>query len=167
MPTPILQQKGFLLVELVVTIAVLVVIISSILTLYQFVFNAENREQSKLQARLYAQEGLEAIEFAGRFDWNQMQDGEWHPELVGGAWKLLPGAELLEFTYTRSITIAAVERLQSSNGHAFDDIVVSGGTDDPETKLVTVTVSWNTGPLGAQSVSYQMYQARDWPQSDP
>jgi type II secretory pathway pseudopilin PulG len=153
--------SGFLLIEMVVTISVIIVIVSSILTLYSFVFNNERRENNKLQASLLAQEAMEAVSFVARYDWNEMQDGTWHPEIEDAVWKLDTGSELLDNRFTRSIVIDPVSRAQTSNGHAYGEIVAVGGTDDPETKLVTVMVTWTEGLLGARDVTYEMYQARD------
>ncbi len=155
------NRDGFLFIEAVVTIAVVTIVVASILTLYNFTFNSESREDAKLTGSLYAQESLEAIDFIARYDWTQMRDGIWHPAQNGALWELKSDSELLDGRFTRTITIAEVRRANTSNSHAYGDIVASGGFVDPETKLVTATVTWNQAIFGTQRVEYQMYQARD------
>src|SRR3989344_8552784 len=155
------HNAGFLIIEIIVTVSVVMVVLSSILTLYSFIFNNERRESDKLKANLYAEEALEAVDFIARYDWNAMADGVWHPVWGSNHWELATSTETLENRFMRSITISPVQRTSASNGHAYGEIVTSGGTNDPETKHVTVSLDWTQSVFGPRSLSYEMYQARD------
>ncbi|MEK7584028.1 MAG: hypothetical protein AAB490_02185, partial [Patescibacteria group bacterium] len=159
--SPRQHNAGFLIIEIIVTVSVVMVVLSSILTLYSFILNNERRENDKLKANLYAEEALEAVDFIARYDWNAMADGVWHPVWGSDHWELATSTELLENRFTRSITIGPVERASASNGHAYGEIVPSGGTNDPETKLVTVSLDWTQSVFGPRNMTYEMYQARD------
>ncbi len=159
--SPRQHNAGFLIIEIIVTVSVVMVVLSSILTLYSFILNNERRENDKLKANLYAEEALEAVDFIARYDWNAMADGVWHPVWGSDHWELATSTELLENRFTRSITIGPVERASASNGHAYGEIVPSGGTNDPETKLVTVSLDWTQSVFGPRNLTYEMYQARD------
>lgn len=66
-------------------------------------------------------------------------EGPYHLAEVSGLWQLIAGAETVptDPDFTRSI---AVQNLMRDAGGA---LVESGGTTDPSTKRITVTVSWN------------------------
>src|SRR5204862_2087136 len=69
-------------------------------------------------------------------DWNTFAvDGTFHPAVSGNAWILSPGAETVN-GYTRQIVITSAYR--DANGN----LVTSGGTLDPSTKKLAITVSW-------------------------
>lgn len=64
--------------------------------------------------------------------------GPFHLEEVGGNWQLVAGGQTVpgDADFYRSLTVTNMNR--DANGN----LVVSGGTPDPNTKKVTVQLSW-------------------------
>lgn len=146
---------GFGLVELIVAIGIWVVVVSSgtVFILGGFQVNRLADEQSK--ASSLAQEGLEASYSIKKQGWDT-------PFLainctsgcgvgsVSGTWRYLGSNNVID-KYTRQVFVSPVSRDGGGN------IVSSGGSDDPNTKKITSTVSWNFSPLRNETVSLINY----------
>lgn len=110
------------------------------------------QETRRVLAIPLLKEAQEATRVAREANWNNFSvNGTYHPVVSGVTFALSPGAETIN-DFTRSIVIEDTYR--DTNGK----IVSSGGTIDPSTKKVTMSVSWSTPH--ASSVATTTYLSR-------
>lgn len=150
------NKNGFSLIELLVAIAFISVIITTILTMNVFNASLWKLNEDKTKAYFYASESLEAIKL---IDWSELLDGDYHLVLQGDSWELLSGNENLENRYTRNINIATVEREFTQNGHVYGE-VVENGFIDPDTKKITAVISWTDKNGSLKNVTLENYLSR-------
>ncbi|MBI2405011.1 hypothetical protein HYV22_02425 [Candidatus Gottesmanbacteria bacterium] len=153
-----MKQKGFTLdagqalVELLVAIGIATILLPALLT--GFVASREGKAQGRQRADAVAilVEAREAVRIVRDRGWTEFAvNGTFHPVVLGSTWVLSAGGETVS-GFTRSIAISDV--LRDANGV----IVSSGGSVDPSTKQVAITVSWNS-PLPSD-VSDTFYLTR-------
>ena len=93
----------------------------------------------KTQALYLAEEGIELAHFIRDESWssisNLSDNTDYYFNITGSDISTSTTPELIDSIFTRRFRVYPVER------DANDDIVVSG-TDDPDSKYVTVTVTW-------------------------
>lgn len=143
---------GQSLVELLVTIAIASVMIPAVFAGFITTRQGKVQQGERFAATLLMQEAQDVVRIVRDRDWTSFAvNGTYHPEVLDGRWELVTGPETID-ALTRTITIVNVSR------NADGDIVSSGGTVDPSTKLVTITVSWNA--LFASSISAQSILTR-------
>jgi prepilin-type N-terminal cleavage/methylation domain-containing protein len=135
MPT----AKGFSLIEILIAItfvSVLTLVMVSSLT-----FSSQLRwyNQEKIQASLYAQGGLEAVQ---ALPWSAVANGDYGLDITNDVLKLATPPETLDGRFNRVITISDVHRANQTNGQVYGAIVDTGGYLDPNTKKITATISW-------------------------
>lgn len=155
-------QKGLSVIEILAVIAIVGITLTSILSLATSSLKVSTSIKETIQANNFAQETMEAIRnFREGIDWNNddlanQYDGlgvvstgiAYHPEKSGDIpprWMLVQGEESIGI-FTRKIIFENV--LRDTN----DNIVESGGINDPDTKKVTVTVSWKNKKM--EIISY-------------
>jgi LVIVD repeat len=145
-------SRGQMLIELVLAIGISVIIIPALLTgLYASDKTQPQHYQSE-QATALMQQTVAAVEDIKDSDWSSFAtNGTYHPEIVNNKWTLATNAQTAN-GFTQQVVISDVYR--DSN----DAIVTSGGTLDPSTKQVTITVSW-TKPTSS-SLTSTLYFAR-------
>jgi hypothetical protein len=148
------SEKGVGMLEIVIAVAIISATFFSVLQISAFTLKVMQVRNDKAKALAFAQEGIEAV--------RNMRDGGWtanisnltfgatyYPVISGGQWTLTgtdPG--VLGGKFTRTLVLANTSR------DINDDVVSVGGTDDPKTKQVTVTVSWGSP---AKSVALATY----------
>lgn len=152
--------SGQILIEILIGIVVLatITILISQISLTSFQGTKVTGGQSVMVA--LAQEALEAVDAIQSADFHNIYDltkasQEYYPKVSGGVWTLSTTAgdkTIVQdgISYSRWVTIDNVSR----NGS--DDIVTSGGTDDPSTQKVTVNVT----ATGVPTVTYSRYFSR-------
>ena len=80
--------------------------------------------------------------------WANVADGTHGLSKGSGYWQFSGSSDLIDDKYTREIVVSAVQRDESC------DIVASGGTNDPDTKLVSANIDWeNSGRSLSQNFS--------------
>lgn len=146
------NNKGFSIVELLVGASIITLGTSALLGFLAFGLATSSFLKQQTEASFFAQEALEAVRgFRNGIGWNDNDPGNAYDGLgqvqTGVAyhaalsqdnpprWQLLLGSETIGM-FTRSIVFENVQR------DVNDDIVAGGGIQDPDTKKVTVTVSW-------------------------
>ena len=160
------NNKGVSIVELLVGASILIVGLSALLGFLSFALSTTSFLKQQTQAITFAEGALEALKnFRDGTTWNVDDPGDqydglgkaqtgvaYHLGLSGDVpprWQLLLGAETIGM-FVRSVVLENVQRDVNSN------IVSSGGVSDPNTKKVTVTVSW-TAKTKAQEVTIVSY----------
>lgn len=140
------NKRGVSIIEILIVIAIIVIALSSLLGISTFSLKISTLIKETGQANNLAQEAMEAVRnFRDGTDWNVDGLGTlatttvfYHPEKstdILPKWQMISGAEIID-GFLRKIVFDDVFRDEN------DNIVDSGGTIDPNTKKITVTVSW-------------------------
>ncbi len=138
------NKKGISVIEILVAVAILAIALVSLLELVGFSLRASNLVKQTIQAKNLTQETIEAVRnFRNQTSWDidglgvLIMDNAYHLETTSDtppAWTLVAGEETIDI-FTRKVVFGTVFR------DANDDIADSG-TEDPDTKIATTTVSW-------------------------
>lgn len=139
------KNPGFGLLEIVIATAIISGTIFSLLFVFLISNKLATASSNKVRASFLAEEGLESLRI--------LRDESWSANLAGlsvgtnyylsfntitSAWSistLNPGN--IDNLFTRTITVENVNRDPTT-----DDIVLTGGTNDPDTKKFNVSVAW-------------------------
>lgn len=143
------QQKGISLIEALLALGLLVIFLSGSAVLSFRHLDNSNRVIDLEEVRVIAEQSMEAIQSMAYENWDQLADGYYGLDDVGGSWSLVGSPDLVK-DYTRTIIVTPVER---------DDdclIVDSGGEEDDDTKYVTVYIAW-TSAMGAKLREFSQY----------
>lgn len=146
-------QAGFTLLEAVVAIGIFVIAVVGVLALSDVSTQTSSRSKNTVQANNYLQEGMDAVRALRDASWNNIAtDGQYHLVAQVGQsppWSLASGGTETIGIFSRTVTISPVQRTDTNGSgqlDAGDQIAVSGGTlSDPNTKKITVQVSWQAG----------------------
>jgi Tfp pilus assembly protein PilV len=139
------KNSGFMMVEIVVAAAIIVVSILAAMTVAQKSISVSRQAFHTTQAAFLLEEGAEAVRIVRDNAWSNISvltaGTTYYPKFSSGTWTLTTtSSDGIVGIFTRSITFASVNRDNTTK-----DIVSSGGTVDSGTKLATVTVSWSEG----------------------
>jgi len=144
------NKRGMSIVEILIVIAVVIIGLTSLFGVAVFSLKLSILQKEAARANSLAREAIEAVRsLRDGTDWNIDGLGtltagiDYFPEATTDSppqWKLTPGQEIIDI-FTRKIVFANVQR--DTN----DDIVEAGGSNDPDTKMVTATVSWKDQTL--------------------
>lgn len=146
------SQRGATLVEVLVAIALTGVMLPTLATALVTSHAGKASAQQQLQASALLHEATEAVRVVREAGWgNIATNGTYHPAVSGSSWTLASSSETIG-DFTRTVTISDAER----NGSGA--LVASGGTTDPATKHIEVSVDWTTPYSG--SVSDDLYLSR-------
>ena len=138
------NKKGISIIEILVVIAIIITALSSLLGLASFSLGVSALIKQTNQGNLLSQEVMEAVRnFRDGTSWDVDGFGklatstDYYPQATSSPskWQLVQGIENID-GFTRKVVFEDVMRDSNSN------IVESGGTYNPNTKKVIVTVSW-------------------------
>ena len=148
------KQKGFSLIELLITIGLAAVLLPALLTGFVAARGGRAQMDQRIQAVFLVEEAQEAVREIKDAGWSTFANAACpcYPAISGTTWVLSGGTETTSEGFDRVILVEAVNR--DTNGN----IVTLGGTNDPSTKKVTTTVSWGT-PIPSE-VSESQYLTR-------
>lgn len=125
------------MIELLVVVAILTITLTTILGMASFSLGVQGIVRQTAQADNLAKEAMEAIRnIRDNNGWNQITAGTHGLSSAGGVWSFSGGQNIID-NFTRTSLVSDVQRDASSN------IVEMGGTPDPDTKKITVTVLWS------------------------
>lgn len=150
MKSSLKYKKGFGMIEMIVGSAILTVALLSISSFFQTTLLMSGITQSKLQSEYLIEEGIEAIKLMRDTNYTNnlknLSDGTYYLTWTGVTWATTSVNTYIDGKFERSFDIASVQRDGSSD--------IGIGSNDPNTKLVTVHVSWdNKGVTSTQSVA--------------
>jgi hypothetical protein len=147
------KQDGQMLVELVMAIGIAAIILPALLTGLVTSRAGRPQQQQTLQASNLFKETVNAVEQVRNNNWASFAvDGTYHPVISSNQWTFASGATT-SASFTQRVDISDVYRDSTTNA-----IVTTGGTLDPSTKKVVITISW-TQPY-ASSVTGTLYLSR-------
>ena len=139
------SQKGVLIIEILIAVVIIVVALVYLLSSTVFSLKIQDSLKNYLIATNLTQEAMEAVRnFLEGTSWNTngirilTADINYYPQKSGDIppkWTLVLGEETIN-DFKRKVVFSDVMRDADGN------IVDSGGTEDPDTKEVTVIVSW-------------------------
>lgn len=146
------KQKGQLLVEILLAIALTTIFLPALLTGLFSSRVGKVQQTQRAQAIALLKEAEEVVRNVRNQQWNAFSlNGTYHPLISNDSWMFASGNETIN-GFTRSVTLSDVYR--DTNGI----IVDSGGTLDPATKRVHVEVTWGIPYLS--SVDSTMFVTR-------
>lgn len=138
-------NKGISVIEILIVIAVIAIALTSLLGVISYSIRISNLIRETTQANATAQEVMEAVRnFRDGTTWNTNGLGSlatgvaYYPKKsadIPAKWTLVRGEEIIN-GFKRKVIFNEVQR------DASDNIVETGGTNDPNAKKVTVFVSW-------------------------
>ncbi len=138
-------KKGASIIEILIVIAIIVIALVTLLGVATFSLSISISMKETIKANNLAQETIEAVRnFRDGTIWNidglgTLNTGvSYFPQKTADnppKWQLIQGEEIID-NFKRKVVFSNVQR--DTN----DNIVESGGTNDPNTKKLTATVSW-------------------------
>ncbi len=144
------SRTGHVLIEVVIAAGFVVIIVAIFVHLTIGSFGLERRARENTIATNIAQEGLEATRSIANRNFAELTPGSHGLDATSGVY-YFAGASNSIGPYTRVITVDSAQR----NGNG--DLVLSGGTDDPNTRQLTSTVTWNPVQGGTSNVKLITY----------
>lgn len=150
------DSPGFIFLEILIAIALISIVFVTLLGVGFLVMNVSSSVQKETQADSLIKEEFEALRnFRDKTQWNTnglgtVNTGSGNPyHLVNGTgWSLVAGAETTGI-FSRQIIFDRVSR-EAVTGNI--ESAYNPSQDDPDTRKITVTVSWSGKVI--QSVSY-------------
>lgn len=160
------NQKGQVLFEILLAVAVLVGVVAVSVQLSQVSLQSAKVAGDRTQATNLAREGFEAARAISAENWVNFytitKGSQYHPEVQSGKWVLISGSESLVVggeTYTRYLVVDNVSRDPSTRDIESN---YNSADDDPSTQKITVTVEKYDTP----TISYSQYISR-WKNASP
>lgn len=136
------KNSGFSLVEVLVGAAIIVVSVLAVMAVTEKSVAMSRRALHTLQASYLLEEGAEAMRILRDDAWSNVStlspSTDYYLEFSGGTWTVSTTPSLIGI-FTRVINIENVNRDFTSGD------IDAGGTDDPQAKLATLTISWQEG----------------------
>lgn len=173
-----LDQKGALLIEILLAILIASVVIGVVAGLVLVSSKSGQNSSARNKAISLAQEGMEAMQSIADADWHKIYSpptpgtkgdaAEYYVYNDGSSW-VLTGTDISKreialdgldgIVYSRKVYIYNVNRSINNTlnrGDEYGDIVSSGGTEDPSSQRIKVVVSSS----GSQDVTAEEYLTR-------
>jgi len=153
-----MRTRGFGLVEIVVSVAVLLVIFLSAYSVIISSLAYQADGANRVRAELLLEEGHEAMRLVRDTDWTLLSSlsvgQDYWLRFENGTWSSIASEEPLVFgMYDRTVRTDDLYRDGSGN------VTESGTVPDQNIKKVTVSVRWEN-PRGEQSVTRSTYVAK-------
>lgn len=149
------MTEGILMVEVLVAVSIITVSILAAMLVTQKSVAVSRQSFHATQAAYLLEEGAEAVRILRDNAWTNISGltagTTYYPKFSGGTWTLsTTSSDGSVDIFTRTVSIAAVNRDNTTKD------ISGAGTNDPNTKLFTVTVSWTEN--GATSTkTLQLY----------
>ena len=136
-------MRGFGILEIVIAVSIISATIFSLSFVFIVASKLETISLDKIRANFIAEEGLEAMRFLRDQSWaanlGALLDGPTYYlsfATTTSVWSVGTNGSEIDKLFLRKVTLENVYR----NGS--DDIISSGGTVDPDTKKINVSVEW-------------------------
>ncbi len=135
-------RRGFLMVEVLVAVSIISVSILGAMAVTQKSVYISRQAVHANQATFLLEEGAEIVRILRDTNWSNVSGLTagtiYYPIFTGGAWTLSTTPNTVGI-FTRKVVISNVNRDNTTK-----DISITG-TNDPLTKLFTITVFWSEG----------------------
>lgn len=134
-------NKGITIIEIIIVIAISTIALFVMGTISLYFLTNIIESSSYQKAFSFTEEGIEIVKSIRDNDWSNISglnpNIDYRPVISGNSWILEQGNENIDI-FTRKIVFENVNRDPTN-----DNIVTTGGINDPDTKKVTVTTSWS------------------------
>jgi Tfp pilus assembly protein PilE len=152
------KNKGVGLVEVMIGIAIVVGATLASFVYFSLAIKVARQSAETVQAALLVEEGMEAIRAIRDNGYSTHitvipTDTNRYLAFSGSEWQATSTPSVIEGIFTRTFTLGEVRRDGS------DDIVLSGGTIDPDVVEVRVVVSWEDESGGTKDLEASTYIA--------
>lgn len=141
------MAAGFMTLEVLIAVSIITVSILASTAVAQKSIYVSRQALHYTQASFLLEEGGETVRIVRDNAWNNISSltpgTNYYPTFTGGTWTLSLTPNTVGI-FTRKVVITNVSRDNVTKD------IASVGTDDPGTKLVTITVSW---PEGGTTIS--------------
>ena len=155
------RDRGIGIIEILVGSAIISLVLFSIVVAFHLYIQAGLKNTEKIQAAYLLEEGIEAVRFIRDNSWSIYIDPlstttQYRLYFNGAFWEITAtGQPLIDGVFDRILTIEDVYRRDLDS-----DIVASTSPDantfDPNTKYITVNVSWAEG-ISTSTMEMQTY----------
>ncbi|MBU3925875.1 prepilin-type N-terminal cleavage/methylation domain-containing protein [Patescibacteria group bacterium] len=146
-------KKGFGLIEIVVSTSIISVAFLGLMSVANLSLKVLQKSSNNIKAGFLMEEGVEAIKIIRDDGWNNissLSNGvNYYFDFDGISWTATTTSSYIDDIFERKFILNNVER------DANDDIVVSGA-NDPNTKKITIYVSWKENN-GITTQSFSTY----------
>ena len=140
-------QAGQSLIEILLVIGLSAVILPALLTGLVSSREGKAQQAQRTQAIYLLNETVDAVRSVREKGWTGFAvNGTFHPAISGSNWTLFPGSTV-SAGLTQQVTISNLNR--DSNGA----IAASGGSLDPSSKKVDISISWGQSYISTVSAS--------------
>jgi prepilin-type N-terminal cleavage/methylation domain-containing protein len=149
------SQAAYSLIELLMAMAIFSILVTTLFTGFIATREGKPQQAKRQQASALFQETVEALRVIREQGWDTIAtNGTYYPVQTADSWQLAAGSEVVDAGsgLTRSLLISDVYR------DSFGNITLLGGTLDPSSKAVTITIAWDQ-PL-VSSYSNTIYLTR-------
>lgn len=154
------QEKGSLLFELLIGVAIITVIITISAQAVYVSLVSNKKSGEKDQAVALLKETIEATRAVAEGRWQDLYSlskgsTHYYPTLSNGAWTLAAGDEVITGTaaqFTRYVTIDNVSRDTSTRAI---ESTYTGSRDDAGTQKITAVVTWGGNTLSASEYFFR------------
>jgi hypothetical protein len=149
------NRLGQTLVEILLAIAIAALVLPALLTGMVATREGKAQQEQRTYAAGWQREAVEAIRSIRDAGWAGVENnGTYQLSIVNGQWSFVAGTETAN-GYTRSIVVDDVYRDASGN------VVTSGGSLDPSSKKITVTVGWQTPRNSSVASTFYITRYKD------
>ena len=137
------KDRGMALLEIIIGASVITVGILAVVTSYNLYFQYALANESNAQAGYLLEEGLEVVSFMRDGSWSEniatlATSTDYYLSFVGSSWATTTEPQYVDGRFLRSFVMSDVYR-------DINDDISSSGAIDPNTKEVTVNVSFLQG----------------------
>ncbi len=139
-----MKSNGFTIVEIMVVVGVIIIAFTAVLGFFAFEAKIAERSRMRLQAISLIEESMEAVRnFRDNTTWDSGGIGDstvitmgadYYPVSSSTGWDIVSGNEIVN-VFTRAIVFNQVSRDE-------DDDISGSGTNDPNTRKITVIIVW-------------------------
>lgn len=147
--------SGQYLIEVVIALSIFSFFVVGAMFAIGRYANSSLRSMEYADASQIVKESFAAVRSVGYNNWTDLASGAYGLTSASGAWQLQASPDVTKNKYTRTVTISSVQRDNNCV------IVSNGGMNDPDTKKVTVAITWNSA-LNNPSKTFSEYYTR-WP----
>lgn len=138
------NEKGFSMVEVVLATSIILGFLLALFSINNLYLKTALSNTDSMKATFLAEESLEAMRFLRDLSWhNNIQQlsttTDYNLVFESNLWKATTTVRYVDSIFEREVALDDVYRNSSS------DIVSTGGTADPNTRLIIATVSWFNG----------------------
>lgn len=135
------ERRGISVIEVIIGTAILVGVFIVVGSIAQYALNLTNASNGRIRSSFLATEGVEAVKTMRDRGYSAAiaaltPDTTYYLVFSSGQWDATTTATVIDGKFTRTFVMQDVSR------NALDRIVSSGGTNDPDTKKITITVAW-------------------------